>query len=186
LLESTYSVIEHRELGHLKIDDALLGGKRLQVSALNWAENGYKTLDLSKNGIDDASFLKILELIEKNEGVKKIKRLKLGHNPKISKLGYEKLGAMITEGRFKNLEELDLQGNLMGDNAASIIIDALLAQRKLKLLDLSQNRISDRLSMRIADMLVVLKSLENLFLKWNHLSKGVKHISAALLENTTL
>jgi len=81
LLESTYSVIEHRELGHLKIDDALVGGKRLQVSALNWAENGFKTLDLSKNGIDDASFLKNSGAYREKRRSEEDKKVETGPQP---------------------------------------------------------------------------------------------------------
>jgi len=93
---------------------------------------------------------------------------------------------MIAQGRFKNLEELDLSGNLMGDNSGRIIIDSLLTLRKLKFLDISQNRLTDRLNEKIQDILVVLKSLENLFLKWNNFRKTAKNISEALLDNTTL
>lgn len=56
---------------------------------------------------------------------------------------------MITQGRFKNLEELDLSGNLMGDSSARVVIDSLLTLRKLKILDLSQNRLTDRLNEKI-------------------------------------
>jgi Ran GTPase-activating protein (RanGAP) involved in mRNA processing and transport len=85
------------------------------------------------------------------------------------------------------ISELDLEGNMIGDQALQIICDGLCGNSSVKCLNLSKNNISDSGTGYIKEMLEYNVSIDALFLSWNDIKgEGITKIAKGLAINTSV
>ena len=146
-----------------------------------------EALDFTGNGIKMAECIILVDSIDSHCAT--LLHINFSHN----KIGYE--GALkLCEKlkKMKNLESLNLNGNLLGDIACGQIIKVLNGLLNLKTLNLSNNALGNKGhdSQLVEQMWVMMKitgSLINLDLSWNNFrGEGASIILLSLKENYTI
>ena len=79
--------------------------------------------------------------------------LDLSFNPDLTESSYKLLATVLKKSDFVSLQELNLEGNRMGNAKAMIIIKALASVNKLTYLNMNKNQIGDPLATHIYDLL---------------------------------
>jgi len=98
-------------------------------------ENNIVELNLSNNPLGISSALLLLKNMSENKAIRKLLLANCG-------LDDSKSQALTFMGNNTNLEELDLNGNLLGDNAL-IALKSFYINSKIKSIELANNNITD-------------------------------------------
>lgn len=111
----------------------------------------------------------------------------ISNNPDIKRDAYKFLGRYVLRDYRKKITELDLEGNMIGDNSLQIICEALSGDSSVKCLNLSQNNITDKGAQYLLEMLEFNISVNALFLRWNEIKgEGVAVLSKGLMINSSI
>lgn len=172
--------VKNRELklNHLGVGDDFIEA----MAELFKKDNNLQKIHLSNNKISTRGAITLFNKISNS-----CYFLDISMNPDIKRDAYKFLGRYVLKDYRKKITELDLEGNLIGDQALQIICDGLSGDSSVKCLNLSKNNITDKGTAALAEMLEFNISINALFLSWNDIKgEGIVNISKGLAINSTV
>ena len=134
---------------------------------------------MSNNLLHDKGAIPLLNAISPE-----LRILDLSYNPGLTQKSYQILSDFLIERTSVPLQELNLEGNLMGNSNAILILDSLAYANRLTYLNLCKNDLTDQVAPYLKTLLELNSTLLGLLVGWNKFtSKGGLNICDGLIAN---
>ncbi|EAR84145.2 hypothetical protein TTHERM_00723300 (macronuclear) [Tetrahymena thermophila SB210] len=176
-MNSEYMEEEQLNLNYFSIND-----KQVDVVSTVVSEGKkYKVIKLSKNRITNEGLSNFLQNLPSN-----IKKIDISYNS-FSHVGIIPLINRISKSEFTQLQEINIEGNNLGDKSISKLLTSLYDYTKLLKLNISKNSLTIDSIPYLVNLITQSSCIQELYLKWNKFkSESGQKIAEALMENDTI